>query len=66
MGKTADELTAQRHEDPTNRDPKIQRQIESQLIKFTAMKRKEGLAPAQYFKYILLQSVPSSKSTTIR
>ncbi len=44
--KTPDELLLQRQEDQTSKDPKIQRQIESQLIKFISAKRDEGLAPA--------------------
>ena len=45
-GKTADELLLQRQENQTDKDPKIQRQIESQLIKFISAKRDDGLAPA--------------------
>jgi integrase len=44
--KTADELLKQRIDDQISKDPKIQRQIESQLIKFISAKRDEGLAPA--------------------
>ena len=44
--KTADELLNQRMENQISKDPKIQRQIESQLIKFISAKRDEGLAPA--------------------
>lgn len=45
-GKTPDELLRQRQENQTNTDPKIQRLIESQLLKFISTKRDEGLAPA--------------------
>ena len=37
--KTADELLSQRIENQISKDPKIQRQIESQLIKFISAKR---------------------------
>jgi integrase len=45
-GKTADELLKQRQENQTNPDRKIQRQMESQLIKFIAAKREEGKSSA--------------------
>jgi integrase len=49
--KTADELLAQRQEDQTSTDPKIQRRIESQLIRFIAAKAKEGYSPATLQTY---------------
>jgi len=49
--KTADELLEQRQENQTSTNPKIQRLIESQLIKFIATKRNEGLSPATLQTY---------------
>ena len=49
--KTADELLAQRQQDQTSTDPKIQRRIESQLIRFIAAKTKEGYSPATLQTY---------------
>jgi uncharacterized protein YeaO (DUF488 family) len=43
--KTADELIKQRQEDQISKDPKTQRQIESQLLKFIAAEKKKELAP---------------------
>jgi integrase len=49
--KTADELLTQRQQDQTSKDPKTQRQIESQLIRFISAKMKEGFAPATLQTY---------------
>ena len=46
LRKTPDELLTQRQENQTNKDPRIQRLIESQLNKFISTKKEEGLAPA--------------------
>ncbi len=45
-GKTPDELLRQRQEDQINPDRKIQRRLESQLIKFISAKREEGYSSA--------------------
>jgi integrase len=45
VGKTADELLAQRIKDTTNPDIKIQRRIESQFLAFIAHERERGYAP---------------------
>jgi integrase len=49
--KTADELLVQRQQDQMNTDPKTQRRIESQLIRFIAAKAKEGYSPATLQTY---------------
>ena len=46
QGKTADELIQERAEDQTNKDVKIQRRIESQLIQFLRETRQNGYSPA--------------------
>ena len=46
INKDADELLKQRQEDQASKDRKIQRRIESHLIRFISAKRNEGLAPA--------------------
>jgi len=50
-GKTADELLAQREQDETNKDRKVQRRIESLLNEYVAAKRKEGYSPATLQRY---------------
>lgn len=45
-GKTADQLLLQRRENLANKDLRIQRAIESGFMKFLALKRNEGYAPA--------------------
>ncbi|MCW4019511.1 MAG: hypothetical protein NWF00_12685 [Candidatus Bathyarchaeota archaeon] len=45
-GKTADQLLAQRQQDQTNTDRKIQRRMESRLNEFIGKKRQEGFATA--------------------
>jgi len=50
-GKTADELLAQREQDETSKDRKIQRRIESLLNEYIAAKRKEGYSPATLQRY---------------
>lgn len=45
-GKTPDELIQQRQENLASKDLKIQRAIESEFMKFLALKKHEGYAPA--------------------
>jgi len=46
LNKTPDEILEQRQKNLRSTDPKIQRTIESYLIKFLADQKKEGYAPA--------------------